>query len=451
MVNVIEKTPTMYNVFENHFYKEGDVVKSQMAKDGNLCTRLINAIADYNLKESPDLTYKGVFNALKIEPHHRFLERLSLEETKKLLNKDVRYFFFCNHFKTQSQSEIRNLLDDEKLRGKIVNHFINMVKIDLVENGDGGLTSSYKNKINKVVLQGEEIFNENTDYLNKKELTTLINLDNFFLSYFYYKKDVGILKNYIEEKINNNDIENLFTRFDLVTKADKVIFHELHKFIDVMGEEDKKIIAKKLVKKDGGYALFDNEIYLFCEMFKLEPSFINKIENWVGNSFDKLFTEPFLTIISDVLKDEKEEYAKGDLFNASFDILSKMNNFYKKGNEFHRNRFISNVAKEAVRKIIKHGHEDLIKYDLMKMTTLTSYSEVQDFIIKEMQNKKRDNLFSQILFLKQDINKQLFAKIKNIVSKERKEEKMEESVEKSSLEALVDNIVFKNKENQLKI
>lgn len=55
------------------------------------------------------------------------------------------------------------------------------------------------------------------------------------------------------------------------------------------------------------------------------------------------------------------------------------------------------------------------------------------------------------MFLKDHINEQIFAKIKNIVSKERKEEKKAETNKKSSLENLVDSIVFKNKANEVKI
>lgn len=441
-VKVIEKNPMMYNIMERHPFRNVEA-KVETTKNDEFRLRLINAIVDYNLKESPDLTYKGVFNELKIEPHYRILESLTFEETKQLLRKDARYLFFCDYFKNEIETKVRNLLSDEKLKEKLVNHFINMIKIDLKENGDNGLNSNLKRKINKIVVQGEKIFEKNIYCLNEKELVSLINLDNFFVSYLYHERNENILKDYMKEKIDNN-INNLFTRFDLMTKADKIIFHELHNFINVLKIEDKEKIVKRIIKKDGNLGIFENEIPLFCELFKIEPSFITKIEYW--RDFNQLFNKPFDDIIYNVLKDEKEEYSKGDLINASMVILKETNQ-----NKYSKNYFISDIIKEAIRKIIKHGHDDIIKYDLMKLTTLTSYPEVQDFIIKEMQEKNRDNLFPTILFLKDHINEQFFAKIKNIVSKERKEEKKAETNKKSSLENLVDSIVFKNKANEVKI
>lgn len=289
-------------------------------------------------------------------------------------------YFFCDYFKNEIENKVSNLLSDEKLKEKLVNHFINMVKIDLKENGDNGLISNLKRRINKIVVQGEKIFEKNIYCLNEKELVSLINLDNFFVSYLYHERNENILKDYMKEKIDNN-INNLFTRFDLMTKADKIIFHELHNFINVLKIEDKEKIVKRIIKKDGNLGIFENEIPLFCELFKIEPSFITKIEYW--RDFNQLFNKPFDDIIYNVLKDEKEEYSKGDLINASMVILKETNQ-----NKYHKNYFISDIIKEAIRKIIKHGHDDIIKYDLIKLTTLTSYPEVQDFIIKEMQEKK---------------------------------------------------------------
>lgn len=92
-VKVIEKNPIMYNVMEKHPFINVEA-KVETAKNDKFRVRLINAIVDYNLKEAPDLTYKGVFNELKIEPRYRILESLTFEETKDLLNKDARYLFF---------------------------------------------------------------------------------------------------------------------------------------------------------------------------------------------------------------------------------------------------------------------------------------------------------------------------------------------------------------------
>ena len=327
-------------------------------------------------------------------------------------------------------NENEELIQKKKNLRKDLNNNMN---IDIEGEEEYNLISSNF----KVLLEREKSINsKNSDFL---KLYNKLNIYSF--SYIYivhnYKKIFDILKNEIEERYNNKNIDGLIICFDLMISLIKDIREECY---DYFVENNLEQIVK-LVKVDNNDIDENKKFNLIDQIFTFFTNVFKFLEKTIQKNFKKLFIiyssllfnsnkyirlfacQSLCYIIKNLTKDEINE-----TFNFLFDILLQPNKLFEFENNnidnqnnseeklFSKN-IIYNLLKSnnkyesEVKILIVDSISELLTEVLLNIKTISIKADLIMEKFKDLPNNKKLDINISITFVQTFIK--LIKKINN--------------------------------------